>query len=104
MTVPKHLRKPVESGEIIAGTRRVLAENGRDYVWSSAAAGVCLRARVQEALVSVSRGRTVIVNALMADPQGIYARYHRIQASKGGLGLVQTETAVEPQASRGRVA
>ncbi len=89
-------------------------------------------ARVQEALSSVSKGRTVIVIAhrlstvvsadkivvmeagrvaeegthesLMADPHGIYARYHRIQASKGGLGLVETETAVEPQASRGRVA
>jgi ABC-type multidrug transport system, ATPase and permease components len=88
-------------------------------------------ARVQEALTGVSKGRTVIVIAhrlstvvnadkivvleagrvaeegthktLMADPHGIYARYHRIQGSRGGLGLVEVETAKDAP-SRGRVA
>ena len=80
-------------------------------------------ARVQEALTDVMKGRTIIVIAhrlstvvnadkiivleagpawsrkarmptLMADPHGIYARFHRVQGKKG-LGLVDDTQAVQ---------
>ncbi|HEV7253152.1 MAG TPA: ABC transporter ATP-binding protein [Mesorhizobium sp.] len=38
----KKQKRPPEPGEIVAVIRRVLAENGRDYVWQYAFAALCL--------------------------------------------------------------
>ena len=44
MTAKSDEKRRADPGEVIAVIRRILAENGREYVWSYAAATVCLLA------------------------------------------------------------
>jgi ATP-binding cassette subfamily B protein len=81
LTLPETAKKRARPGEVFAVIRRILAENGRDYLWHYVLATVCLVA------IAASTGFVAWIIRPIIDELFYRQRYDRVPLICGGVML-----------------